>query len=65
MRMRMRRLLCLVIFMGMSAIIALGVMYVPCKINYVRMQDSINAEKAAKALQPPKAIDPIDITRTD
>jgi hypothetical protein len=51
--------------MGMSAIIAFGVMYVPYKITYVRMQDSINAKKTVKALPPPKAIDPIDITWTD
>lgn len=51
--------------MGISAIIAIGVMYVPYRINYVRMQDSINAKKEVKALQPPKAIDPIDITWTD
>jgi len=61
----MRRLICLVILMGMSAIIAFGVMYVPYKIAYVRMQDSINVKKIVKALPPPKAIDPIDTIWTD
>jgi hypothetical protein len=43
--------------MGMSAIIAFGVMYVPYKITYVRMQDSINTKKIVKALPTPKAVE--------